>query len=792
VTERKAIEQARSRLNAILEATPDLVGMTDALGRILYLNRAARELLGVGHHEDMRNKFIQSFHPHWVTQKIETEGIPTAVREGVWRGETVFITRDSREVPTSQVMIVHRSAEGGIDYLSTVARDITEQRKTEQALREAHDQALAATKAKSTFLANMSHEIRTPMNAIVGMAELLLDSKLDEQQHDYAMTIRNSADAMLEILNDILDLSKIEAGKMAIEILEYNLGDLLEEVADLMAPRAHQKGLQLSCLVAPDLPSPVVGDPHRLRQILTNLVGNAVKFTELGEVVIEARCLAIYFGSVEVLISVRDSGIGIPLEKQALIFESFTQADDGTTRRHGGTGLGLSICRQLARLMGGTIEVQSAPGIGSTFSIRLTLARGSSSPGSHHWTQTLDKTLNALIVDANDMNRRVIREYLHHFGCRTMEAGSARQALVLLREAADNEQPFDLVFLDSRMPEVDGYRFAHTIRREAGMTDLPLVLMSPHTPGEQDLATTADIFTARLFKPIRRSQLVNLLGDILEQRASGRTAQRPSSGTVSSRSEGGLGLLVLVADDHPTNRKVAVRMLEAMGCDADVACDGHAAVEAIHHRPYDVVLMDWQMPGMDGLAATAEVRRREHGTGRRTAILAMTAHAMEGDRQRCLDAGMDGYISKPIRQKDLREILERCVTMLPHRQTQVAPPPENDETAFQWSKLVERFDGDVDFARILADSILTTTPTVLDEIRAAISVQDAQRLYAAAHGFKGNCLTIGANDLGAALLDMELAGHRGDLGFAVESLRKVESLWKDLMVLLQSGISSKS
>ncbi|WP_422928647.1 PAS domain S-box protein [Singulisphaera sp. PoT] len=794
VTERKAVEQSQSRLNAILEATSDVVTMTDALGRILYLNRAARELLGVGPDEDMRNKFMQTFHPQWMLQKIELEAIPTALRDGLWRGESVFRTRDNREVFTSQVMIVHKSPQGTIDYISTVARDITEEREAERALREVRDQALAATKAKSTFLANMSHEIRTPMNAIVGMAELLLDSKLDEQQYDYATTIRSGADAMLEIVNDILDLSKIEANKMAIETVEFNLGDLVEEVADLMAPRAHQKGLQLSCLVAPELPETLMGDPHRIRQILTNLVGNAVKFTEIGEVTIEVERVRIYPETVDFRVSVHDTGIGIPLEKQDVVFESFTQADGGTTRRHGGTGLGLTICRQLARLMAGTIDLKSEPGVGSTFTVDLCLAKGTGtdSDEASRRSRKVDKVLRALVVDTNGMNRRVVREYLHSFGCRTMEAGSARQALSILREAP-GDRPFDAVFLDSRMPEVDGHQFARTIRLEAGMGDLPLVLMSPNTPSEPKLALEADTFTARIFKPIRRSQLLNVLGDILEQRESSLAARRPTQVAATVVPEGGLGLQVLVADDHPTNRKVAVRMLQSLGCTADTVCDGHAAVEAIHRRTYDVVLMDLQMPGMDGLAATAEVRRRERGTGRRTPILAMTAHAMQGDRERCLEAGMDGYISKPVRHKDLRKGLESCVIKLAAPEAEA--PEEDaenrpDPMPFRWSALVEQFDGDFEFACTLADSILTTTPGSLDEIRAAIAERDPRRLEAAAHGLKGNCLTIGANSLGVALHEIELAGHRGDIDSAVSPLERVESLWDELKSQLRDGTQS--
>ncbi len=790
VTERKAIEQARTRLNAILEATSDFVGMADAQGNVIYLNRAGRDLLRIPRDESFAGLTIAASHPQWAADKIAQEAIPTALRDGVWRGETAFLSRDGREVPTSQVIIAHKSPKGDINYLSTVARDITEQRKAERALREARDHALAATKAKSTFLANMSHEIRTPMNAIVGMAELLLDSALDEQQHDYATTIRNSADSMLEIVNDILDLSKIEAGKMEIENVKFNLGVLIEEVAELFAPRAHQKGLQLVCLVPDDLLEPAVGDPHKLRQILMNLVGNAVKFTEAGEIVVEARRLSTNRRSIDVQISVKDSGIGIPLDKQSVIFETFTQADDGTTRRYGGTGLGLSICRQLARLMGGTIILQSEPGAGSTFSLKLTLTRGIASPAGKEFAPKVNKSLRALVVDTNSMIRRVMCEYLQSFGCFAKEAASPSEALTKLREAGTNE-PFDLIFLDSHMPEATGDYFSQMIRQETGVQDLPIVLMCPNAPGERDQPGTSHVSHIRLFKPIRRSQLLNVLTDVIEARATTRK-MRSQPDKSASRLTGSLGLRVLVADDHPTNRKVAVRMLESMGCSADVASDGKSAVEAITQRPYDVVLMDVQMPGMDGFAATAEVRRHEQDSGRRTAILAMTAHAMEGDRERCLDAGMDGYISKPVRQKDLREVLVRCITTQSPPETLRKADREAVGPSFSWSDLVSSFDGDVDFVCTLADSVLATTPTGLDDLRDAITAHDADRLHATAHGLKGNFLTIGANALAAKLLEMELAGRRDDIASASQSFAKVESLWEELSSRLREGIESSS
>jgi PAS domain S-box-containing protein len=758
----RELQTSEARYRSLFDRCLAGVYQTTTTGRLIDCNEAFARMLGYPSREACISEAVMSDHyanpgarEAFVAQLLKNKQL-TSFEGQVKR-------RDGRPMWVLINATLLDEQRDGAPLIEGSIIDITERKQAEEALRHAREAAEAANRAKSEFLANMSHEIRTPMNGVIGMTELALATDLSPEQREYLEMVQVSADSLMGLLNDILDFSKIEARKLSLDTVDFDLGQVIEDIMRSLALRAHQKGLELTYQVAPEVPTAIGGDPARLRQILVNLLSNAIKFTHIGEVVLWVNAEQRDKANATLHFTVADTGIGIPTDKQQSIFDPFSQADASTTRKYGGTGLGLTIASQLTALMGGRIWVDSTPGAGSHFHVVAPFAtRTPAAPAPPEPEVGELRGLTALIVDDNATNRRILHDVLVHWGMQPAVAKDGIEAMSLLNAAQEQGTPFPVVLLDHHMPAMTGLEVAQEMRRSSALALTSIVVLS--SAGlEWDAIRARELgISASLTKPVRRSVLLRaILSAVGQTINAARERQRtPARTTDVQRSA-----RVLLAEDNPVNTRLMLVILERHGYNVVTASTGRQAVEAVAAERFDVVLMDMQMPEMDGFEATAAIRAAEAGTSRHLPIIALTARAMKGDREACLAAGADAYLPKPVRTPDLVTLLDEMLrqTPLDRIETPAGEAVSDTPPAFDEDDMLARVSGDRQLLAELVEMFLDEWPKTILKLRRGFDERDAHAIERAAHNLRGALGAFSAEAASRTALAVETLGRGGEV-----------------------------
>jgi two-component system, sensor histidine kinase and response regulator len=788
ITERKAadkaLQEAEEKYRSIFEHSNDGIFQNTPDGRFLSANPALAQMLGFDSPAELirergdieRQGYANPVMRDKFKQALEENGSITNFEYEVYRkdGARIWVAESARIV---------RDAGGRALYYEGSVQNITERKRAEVELRLAKEAAEAANRTKSEFLANMSHEIRTPMNGIIGMTDLALETRLNREQREYLSMVKSSAHSLLGLINDILDFSKIEAGKLELESTNFSLRDCIGGMLKPLGIRADQKGLELVADIPVSVPDHLVGDPMRLRQILINLTDNAIKFTERGEVIVRVINQAATNGGGHLHFSIADTGIGIPADKQGTIFEAFAQADGSTTRTHGGTGLGLSIASYLIHKMQGRIWIESKLGEGTTFHFTARLGvRDTPAPTVKHADPRDLAGLRALVVDDNAVNRRILREMLLNWRMSATVVESGQAGLNEMLRAAKAQSGYQLVLLDAIMPEMDGFALAEKIKEQPELADATVMMLSSAMPSGSAARCRALGITGLLTKPVTQSELLDAILIAVGPSAEGGNSRDVSTGSAGTDPRGS-GMRILVAEDNLVNRAVATGILEKQGHVLVHAATGREAVEAFSDGCFDLILMDVQMPEMDGLEATRRIRELEEATASHTPIVAMTAHAMAGDRERCLAAGMDDYVSKPLRKEDLLRALGGA---------HVDADEDETEPTLLYSReeLLSQCDGDEELMRELVLIFHDNTPQIVQAIGEAVEKRDAPVLAAHAHKLLSSLGAFGAGRARSLTLRLEKHGQESDFGGAQERFAELERETDKIYAALADFVSA--